>query len=163
MMALNAIHLGKKFTYEETKALMLDAAKSTLPSLVRIKMQTYVNKTLVESITSRIDPQSTNLADDLAKAVERVASRVDSSSKGSLSLDSLREFEKREVESFSKDLETDDWMRNFRGRDILSRVVDRASGGGLNYTTFRNIIIDKMRSNNFKPEGMAKVLDQILS
>lgn len=162
LSALNAVNLSKAFSVDEVRKLLDEAARSTLPSLTRMKMQSHVNKILTESLDSSINPKSSTVALELSKSIQRSVDRIVKASKGDLSEDSLRLLEGGYAESLARDLETGDWEKNFRGRDILNYVVDKATNGQIRYTAFRNLIIDKMRTNDFKPAGMVEVLSKII-
>jgi len=58
-------------------------------------------------------------------------------------------------------LETDEWRKAFRGRDILSRFADRHAKMG--YEPFRDSVLARMKDAARRPEGMAAVLEEILA
>jgi len=59
-------------------------------------------------------------------------------------------------------LGSNEWVKTFRGRDILRRFVGQ-HGQGLRYEPFRDLIIARMRDADHKPAGMKAVVDQILN
>jgi hypothetical protein len=59
-------------------------------------------------------------------------------------------------------LDSDDWMREFPGRDVLKAFVNRHIPG-VAYEPFRNLILDKMAQSEYKPDNITQVLQQVLN
>ena len=67
--------------------------------------------------------------------------------------------ERRKV--LADSLNTEEWKKHFRGRDILRRFCGEYVQG-MRYEYFRNLIITQMVSAGHQPRGMKRILDQIL-
>ncbi|MEH2116364.1 hypothetical protein [Nostoc sp.] len=50
----------------------------------------------------------------------------------------------------------------FSGRDIINRFVAKF-GQGIPYLKFRDLILARMRDNNFQPPGMKQIVDRIIA
>ena len=137
------------------------AAASTLSALVSHQLQLYANSRLVSSLNTRIDPRSAQLASPLREAVEKSAERMTEVVGTDLSLKKLKAQEKHFRTTFEKDLESENWRRTFRGRDVLANLVQK-HGSGINYETLRNLIVARMRDSSHRPKGMQTVISQIL-
>ena len=81
--------------------------------------------------------------------------------KGSLSIQTLtskgQNIKKKLYDSLSKN----SWKTNFNGRMVLQKFVNNHCSG-LRYERFRNLVISKMSSENYKPDGMKVIIDQIV-
>ena len=76
----------------------------------------------------------------------------------------LEKIEKEEREKFEKAFEDETWLSVVKGRDILkalSRDLSSENNRGISYEILRNTIISFMASDNHKPEGMIKVIQEI--
>jgi hypothetical protein len=53
------------------------------------------------------------------------------------------------------------WKGKFSGRDILRRFANKHTQAIGKYENFRNLIIDKMKVAEYRPEGMNRILSKI--
>ena len=66
------------------------------------------------------------------------------------------EMERRELVGT---LETDEWKKCFKGRDVIGRFVG-AFGRGIPRDTFVTAVVREMQQDGFEPQGMRRVLEQ---
>ena len=67
----------------------------------------------------------------------------------------------KERSKLENSLNSQRWRSVFRGRDILRGLCAERSGN-VRYETLRNVIVNEMARDGFRPEGMKKTLDKIL-
>ena len=58
-------------------------------------------------------------------------------------------------------LSTDEWKKNFRGRDILKHFTGDFCRG-IRYEMFRDLIISVMVNDGYQPDGMKSVIQGIM-
>jgi hypothetical protein len=69
----------------------------------------------------------------------------------------------REIDArFERDFQNGDWKKTVRGRDVLKAFVSKHTKG-INYESFRNLVISRMRDHGYQPHGMKQILGQILA
>jgi ABC-type iron transport system FetAB ATPase subunit len=144
------------------KAALRDCAKDTIPSLISHKLRVYANSIIVPCVNLSFNPMRSDIAVALGEAVERTKGHVVGKIEQELSAAKLGALEKNLSEEYTKAVSNDDWMRAFRGRDILKLFVGKF-GKGVAYDVFRNLLIARMRDVNFKPPGMMAVVTSILN
>lgn len=136
-------------------------ASDTLESLLRHELEDGASKLLVRSIsahTTRAQPFSVDkMHNALMESIERSKALIDEE----LSLENLRSKESKVRQKLHDDLDSGEWISNFRGRDILKTFVRNEIKGLVKYEVFRDLIISNMRDRNIQPEGMKATLDKI--
>lgn len=144
--------------YEQLRS----TAKKTLPNLIRHRMSLYANKLLVECINTRSDPNAASVAQPLFNVITSSFNRVQALTINDLSLDKLKAMEADIQEGLNKDISSDRWRSEFRGRDILKRFVDDYASE-VKYEVLRDLIIARMRDAGYEPIGMRRIVDGILN
>ena len=142
--------------------LLKECAKKTVHSLVRGQMEHSTNQKLVKCIRTNTDRTSEEISEKLIDSIENSIKRLSKVIENDLSNEKLKDMEKTLWENYENDLLTEAWKKSFRGRDILKQFAS-SHLKGISYDYFRNLIIAKMRNEEFQPEGMKKVLDIILT
>lgn len=146
---------------EEIYSALRECARETMPDLVRHKLAATANAELVGAIVTRTDPNSPNVAPDLAAAVQRSAEKVAAIARDRFDLARMKVLEEEHRAEFETALGADTWRRRFRGRDVLSRFCGRINK--VSYEVLRNLILADMRSAGFQPPGMKFVVDKIIT
>lgn len=136
-------------------------AQETLGSLVRVKLQKEINARVVSSLDIGVDPSLSSFASAFREASERAPERLALKLNGELSLESLEELENDLRVELEAALQNGEWKSKFRGRDILKRFV-ALQGNGMKYEHFRNLVIARMRDDNYQPQGMREILSTIM-
>ena len=139
-----------------------EAAKDTLGGLVVFELQKLLNSIVIQQISIGTSPASSDPAGELYKTAQSSVSRLKKALEGEFNESSIRKTEQEIRKKLEIDLESGEWRQSFRGRDILKRFVG-THGQGISYEQFRNLILFRMRDNNFQPAGMKEVLDKILN
>jgi energy-coupling factor transporter ATP-binding protein EcfA2 len=160
---LEGLELGRAIpTVEETHTALVESARDTIGALTRLRLEQHVNRELVSSIRTGVDPSMANVALALREAAERSSDRILHTLNGSLSFSALQAREQEVRTELKGALDDGTWSRTFRGRDVLKRFVDRQQLG-LPYERFRNLIVNRMRMQGHRPAGIESVVSIILS
>jgi energy-coupling factor transporter ATP-binding protein EcfA2 len=138
-----------------------DAARQTLPDLLRHRMQNDANDLLLAAMELRPDQRASNVAASLAAAAHFAMERFSKVVRESLTEAILKEKEELLACQLQGSLESDGWRNEFRGREVLKRFVGDL-GSGINYRTLRDLVISRMADDGFRPEGMKAIVDSIL-
>lgn len=160
--AMSALALGTRVPTED-KILqdLRDCASETVDALVRIRMEQTVNRTLVGCLSTGHDPGQ-SAAVGLREAAERSRNRIDQALGEALHPDALRAEEGRIRSELEGALLNEQWLRDFRGRDVLRRFIARYQDViGVPYEKVRNLIVNRMREAGHRPVGMASVIEAI--
>ena len=136
------------------------SAELTLPQLVRHRLSREVNKAMLSALRLGGEPNAPNPAENLRAAIERSHGRIAELMSHELAIEELRRREVELTKKFGEDLASGEWIKTFRGREVLRRFVGqhwRVS----NYETFRDLLVSRMRDKKMQPAGMRRVLDAI--
>ncbi len=156
--------LGKQNQLDsETKVLeaLRECASSTLDDIVYAQLEDSVYRNLKKEISIHVDRNSSNFADSLSNAIAESLERMDKVSKTLLNSASLKKSEDQIRADLGNDLSSDAWRISFKGRNILSRFAKKYCQN-MKYEIFRNLIVSTMRDNNYRPEGMHRILKRIV-
>jgi predicted ATPase len=135
------------------------AAEQTIPSLVSHKLRTHVNGIFMNAFDLGFDPKRQDVARALFEAVERTRTNLQHDE---LTEQQLADMEKEQREAALSQLQSGEWLKTYRGRDVLRRFVNLA-GIGIAYEVFRDLVVARMRDSKYQPAGMAKVIQEVLS
>jgi hypothetical protein len=158
---LNGIKLGgADLSVKEVDKELRNCAEETTKSLIRIQLERLLNQRLVKSIDTGFDP-NLDVATGLRQAAERSMEKMNNVLDEELKLENLQDEASRIESELASSLNNSDWKCVFRGRDILKQFVSRHADG-IKYESFRNLIVNRMREVGHKPNGMKKVIDEII-
>ena len=139
-----------------------EIASEQINKLVLHKINTEINSKMLKDLNLRSNPMSDDVGADVHNSVAKAISQMNSRLSADLDVVNIRNRVDAEQVELTESLNTEDWKKHFRGRDILSTFAGKYVPG-MRYEYFRNLIISQMSSANYEPEGMKAVLDQILS
>lgn len=159
---LKSLNMGNALTEEQIWDELREAARDTLPQMIRHEMAENANKVIINCINLGADPKAENVSEQLFSSIERSLSKLKKISDKSLTKAQLKEEEERLRAKYISSLSDGSWVKKFRGRDILKKFVSK-NGFTVSYEVFRNIIISKMQDDKFKPEGMLSIVKKILN
>jgi hypothetical protein len=142
--------------------LLKDCAKKTIPSLVSHRLRVYVNGLVISTVDLGFNPARTDVAVALSEALARSRNRIDELSNSSLASNELTALQQQYEDECYASLSDGTWIAKFRGRDIL-RMFAGELVRGMSYEYFRDLVITKMSDNNYRPAGMTRVVESILS
>jgi hypothetical protein len=137
------------------------SAKNTLDGLIKHEMTDYVNSTLVGNLDFKFDPARSDVSQALSEAMTRSISRIEKAVNSQLTPEALLEKESKLRTRYESALVTDAWRKKFRGRDVLKDFAKNNCKAS--YEVLRNLIIARMSDDGYKPAGMKKVIESIIS
>lgn len=146
---------------EEINSQLKAAAAKTIPDLVRIKLQGAINAELVRTISLRYNLKTQTPSEGFSQAVARSIERINDVSK-KFSKQKISQLENDQTEKLTQALENGEWVKSFRGRNVLKRFVE-VQDGALSYKQLQNLVLARMRESEYQPAGMRIVIDKILS
>lgn len=157
--ALDSMSLGSiKMTKDEVMSQLKECAKETIRETTRILMRRKINSLMVGSISLSFDPRLDN-AEGFHGAVSRSFEKISEVANTYLSSEKISEIEAEIDGSLERALKSDDWLKEFRGRNILKKLADKHA---VKYITLRNLIVSGMRTSQFEPKNMKFVVEKIL-
>lgn len=137
-----------------------EAARECVGLLVRHVLQSETNQKLINLINTRTSPKEDSIATNLHKVLNASKIRLETAFSDEFSLENLISREQEIKSEFNNSLNSDQWRKQHRGRDILKRYAGKKVQD-LNYESFRNLIVSKLASFNMQPKEMRKILDSI--
>jgi hypothetical protein len=164
LSALRSIGVTESAVTNEVavKSSLQSCAQQTIPELVQHQLRVRANRLLVSCVNLNCDPKRLDAAVAIGEAIRRSGDRIKATVDEKLSPETLAEWEATLTAEYEAALTDGNWMKRFRGRDILKRFVGRF-GNGLSYEHFRELILSKMRDERYQPAGMKEVIDKILT
>lgn len=158
---LNSISLGTH-NEDDVDELLKMCAKKTLNKLLIHNIQNFVNEKLIKSLRTNIDRNTKDIASEYFNLLEKNYELLKQEKEKSFTLEKLSILEKEECKKLNDSIDNGQWIKVFRGRDILKEFCNE-SKIGIPYDKFRNLIITNMKNDNFKPSGMKEVINKILN
>lgn len=137
-------------------------AEETVPQLVAHRLRTIANAKIIACLDLKFDPNSTDAAKAMFEAIGRSIERIKGQVNDNLSAGNLDQVAKQFTQEAQSQLQSGDWISQFRGRDILGRFVGRYAKR-LPYENFRDFIIARMRDAGHEPPGMKRILEKIMN
>lgn len=157
---LAALKLNTQYDEKIILERLNDAARKSVSNVLVHKMRTYVNSKIVTSIDLGFSPTTLTIGSDLYKATSRTFSKMNSLSSSDLSEQNLIKQEQEYRNEIEESFADGTWLIKLPGREILSQFV-AAENVPMAYEVFRNLIVNKMTENGYKPEGMKKIIEKI--
>ena len=155
-ISLEQNHLSEK----EIENKILDCANETIENILRIQLNKWIHSQLIKCINLGFDPQLT-LIQGFSEATQRSLNNIDTTVKNQLTTEKLKQKDEELRNELNTAIQNNTWKTIFRGRDILKRFVGEING--VNYETFRNLIVNQMRETGYQPPEMKIIINTILS
>lgn len=138
-----------------------ECAKTTLNFHIRHELNQYVSREILSSIKTNINDEN-SLSVEFFKTVNNTVNEIEIKQQNTLSQKALYKKEKIIKNKFDNSLKDESWKSVFNGRNILKKFIGN-NIDGIRYEQFRNLIISKMRRDKFRPIGMEKIINEIIS
>ena len=152
---------GELTSIENIDQSLRQIAAEQIGKLVLHKINSEANATLLRDLRFNSNPMSEDLATEVHGSITKAIGEMNNRLSADLNVDSIRGKVIAERTKLEESLQTADWKKHFRGRDVLSAFCGKYIPG-MRYEYFRNLVLSQMSSANHEPEGMKTVLDQIL-
>jgi predicted ATPase len=146
-------------TEEEVYSQLRDCASHTMSGLIRHRLSRKINSALMGAIGTSTDPNDTELAKSLAAAVARSKDRFVAAVENLGQETQLQVEEQALKAEFEAALAADTWRKKFKGRDILRLFAGKYLP--VDYKSFRNLVLSRMRDDKYQPDGMRSVIQAI--
>lgn len=145
---------------EQIFKALKQSAERTIPSLVRHRLQIRVDRAIQRAVELRLDRSRADVAAAMVEAVARSLERLKSEAVSGLSDATLLQLAQTIEAEAREEITSGEWMRRFRGRDVLKAFVAE-HGDGLQYEVLRDLILARMRDAEYQPLEMGQILRQI--
>lgn len=159
---INALEPTRRITAEMTLNEMRSAARKAVPALVRHRMREHINSNLVSCINLGFDPAAEDIATVASEAVGRSLERINNVVGESLAHSALTDLQRQYEQDFEAAFADGRWKAEVPGREVLKGLVAEL-GLAVGYEAVRNLIASHMVDDGFKPAGMARVIELVLS
>ena len=161
LQAISSLTLEGMTTVDAVEKALVEAARLSVPAVIRSLVMSYVNNLVVGSIDLSVDPKDQNIAMTISAAAERSSARITSPLSEGIDLQTLSEKKNQLTSQFDKDIASGDWRLTLPGREILKKfAIDNVKIG---YVPFRNMLLNKMADLHIQPEGMLTPIQKILN
>jgi energy-coupling factor transporter ATP-binding protein EcfA2 len=147
---------------EEVLDILRTFACELVDSLVLQRLRVDVNAELVGAINLGASPKTTNPAADILPSITESMGRLQRISED-LTIEELTRRANTYKTTLAEALETNAWLKEFPGREILKKYAHKVLKGRIESSSFANVVLDKMVEKGVKPSGMYTVLHEIVS
>lgn len=147
---------------QEISDQLLKAAQSVVGRLVAHRMRAFANSAIVNALDLSFDPTSQNPNRLLQEAIERSKKKLDAVVTNNLSPYAIEKMSAELTTEYNDALSNGSWKKELPGRAILSAFCGM-NGHKIRYEHLRDLIIAKMRDDNFEPAGMKTVVSKVLN
>lgn len=148
-------------TSDKIKNILKEYARRDINHHVKDILTKKVNKTF----SRLIDFGSGNnvVSHGLSEGISRSINKLKEESELSLSIKELQNEEKKLYAEFSVDLESDNWKKSARGREILQNFTINYLSKHITYDGFVALLINRLKIDEIKPQGIEIKLKQVLN
>ncbi|MCD1645735.1 AAA family ATPase [Marinobacter adhaerens] len=158
--SLASLSLGDiDLSEEQIKRELKECAIETADEIIRIRMDKIVNSKFISAISFSFDPKLKS-SQGFSEAVSRSHNKISELVESSLSFSELEALEIELRSSLNEALSGDDWVKVFRGRNILKRFAGKK---GISYEVLRNLVVSRMRLAQYCPDNMREISEIILN
>lgn len=147
-------------TEKKVNEELKNIARSKKAELTTHTLREMINTELVGEIQLNANVKADDLGAELHRVAIKSADRIQNKVTKGLSIKTIRAQVEDRMNLLETSLDTDEWKRHYRGRDILKTFTSKHCNG-IRYEMFRDLIISTMSNESFKPEGMSSVIAEI--
>ena len=152
--------LAKNITDKDVERDLKALAEETMGPLVRHELMKFVRRSFGDLLSVKVDPHLADLATPIHKHVTEIEVKLRDVTDSTITLDHLRTLEADARKRYTKDLASGDWIKSFKGRDILKQYCEKRLIV-VQYDALVNLVLDEMVLNGVKPSGMSDVMTKI--
>lgn len=139
---------------------LIASARLVVPEMLTQKMRSFVNSEIVGCIRLSVPRDTSTLGRALHDVAARSCNKISEKIATALSEEKLVEKEILFRNELEQSFTDGSWMNALPGRDILKRFVGLADVP-VGYEVLRNLILNRMKEEGYKPEGMRAIIEQI--
>lgn len=160
--AINSIEPERRMTEDSVLDVLRTSARAVVSKVLRQKMHEYVNSKIVKCIDLRFDPAAEEIARLISEAASRSFTRIDNTIQSDLTNEKLQLKQAEWEAEINHAFGNGTWKKILPGREILKAFVANQQLS-INYEALRNLIVSRMVDSAFQPEGMKKIISEIIS
>jgi hypothetical protein len=120
-----------------------------------------VDQLVRNAVQLRLNKSQSDIANSMSEAIAKSFQQFQSLAAADLSSQKLSELTQAIEAEVWAQIESENWIQRFRGRDILRYFVTEY-GEEIKYESLRNLIISKMRDAEYQPIEMGQILHKII-
>lgn len=139
-----------------------ECARELMPALVTRELAAFANRKLVRALNTLPRPRTRGDVEGVRSAVQKSVEDIIATQANDLTHERLEEHRVLIQTGYENALLDGSWSSIFPGRDLLRLFSDRRVNR-VRYDVFMTLLLSKMRETNFRPQGMQKIVDKILS
>lgn len=139
-----------------------EIARERISELVAHYLREMINGVMVRQIALNANHKTNDLGAEMHRVAIRSIESMQTKLQTDIGVDKLRKLASDYQTTLEKSLDSEDWKKHFRGRDILKRFAGEFCNG-IRYEMFRDLVISTMVTDSFQPEGMKKVIQRIVT
>ena len=162
IQVLESLEIDTTYSEEVLWDKLRECARETMPQLIRHHLVEFANNEIVQSIDLGADPTREEISSLINSSVARSIKRINKLRETTLANNAVSEKEQEVKQKYEESLTNGNWLKEYRGRDILKRFVGKHSSS-VSYEVFRNLILSKMRDDGYKPKGMSNIIYSIVN
>lgn len=148
---------------ETIETWLTQAAATTQDSLIRHEMESLIKKRMFATLKINGPRDQLFSTADAEIIIDRSIEDLMIVRKTTLDTANIESELTKIKAHLSISLANGDWIKYFKGRDILKAFIKSRGGSRITYDAFKNQIAARMRDAQFQPKGMADVLSIIES
>ncbi|MEH1817097.1 MAG: AAA family ATPase [Nostoc sp.] len=149
-------------TEEDIDKQLREFASEIITNVVTHQLVKHADRELKSKLNLGFDRSIQSVGSEVAKAVARCHNRIEKLTLNELSEKHLTDLETQYRLEATTSLGDGTWRRILPGRDIIKLFVGKF-GRGIPYERFRDLILARMRDNNFQPAGMKQIVERIIA
>lgn len=146
---------------EEVLCALRECAEELVPSLVLEALRSDVNNSFLHAMRIKANPNASDVVADIMPSIQTSLARIAEVGSAFTEEELTRRADACRAD-LVRALEDDSWLREFPGRQIIRRYADKQLGGRIDSSLFANSVLDKMVEKGRKPDGMRRILQEIL-
>jgi len=137
------------------------AARKASDAYIKERVKRWVDSKMFGCLQLGADSTPTRLVPSLLASIKASADRIREIVQHELGEAAVKSKQDEVLKEVEQSFSNDEWRMRIPGREILKRFA-KEHGNGNGYPTLRNLTIARMRSADYQPAGMKKVIQEIL-
>lgn len=163
LAASNSVLSGDKYaSTDELLAELKLCAQQMVSSLATDRLRRELNDRLVNALKIKVDAGRKSPAIDLYTSITSSMERI-STIQEDLTAEKVETLYSEQEAVLNLSIQNGSWIQDFPGRRILTEFAQMRLKGKITYDGLRNLTIARMKEDGYRPPGMKKVIDGILS
>ena len=150
---------------ESALKILVECAKESLDGLIKHMLTSQVYRDTFSKVDLGFDENDASISRKLYNALRRNIEKI-SNVPNDEYLNYLKLVEKERREEFDQSFQDNTWKSKVAGRTVLKKFVEKINKKhpqeSFSYITLRNNVVSLMAAEEYKPEGMHKIIKEII-